>query len=79
MFTAKPKIEFAIHGSSIAMRLFHGLSPVTVSADSQADPQAAATTSKINHDIASGLSGRDIEQTNLTGVLRSFEFYCPTL
>ena len=79
MFAAKPTLEFAIRLSLIAVRLFNGLSPVTVSADSPGDSQATTTTANISNDIASGLSGRDVERTNLTGVLPSFELYCPTL
>ena len=61
MFTAKPKLEFAIHGSLIAMRLFNGLSPVTVSVNSPGDSQTTATTSNISDNIASGLSSCDGE------------------
>jgi hypothetical protein len=70
MFAAKPTIEIAIRLSFIAVRLFNGLSPVTVSANSPGDSQTTPTTSSISNDIVSGLSGRDVERTNLTGVLR---------
>ena len=69
MFVAKPKLEFAIYGSLIAMRLLNGLSPVTVSANSPGDSQATTTTANISNDSASGLSGRDVERIILTGVL----------
>jgi hypothetical protein len=59
MFAAKPTIEFAIRSSLIAMRLFNGLSPVMVSADSPGDSQITATTLNITNGIVSGLSGRD--------------------
>ena len=70
MFAAKPTIEFVIRVSLIAVRLFNGLSPVTVSVNSPGDSQTTSTTANISNDIASGLSGRDIARTNLTGVLR---------
>ena len=70
MFAAKPTVEVAIRVSLIALRLFNGLSPVTVSANSPGDSQTTSTTSIISNDIASGLSGRDVERTNLTGALR---------
>ena len=61
------------------VRLFNGLSPVTVSVNSPGDSQITATTLNISNDIVPGLSGRDVESANLIGVLRLFELYCPTL
>ena len=79
MFAAKPTIEFVIRLSLIAVRLFNGLSPVTVSVNSPGDSQITDTTLNVSNNIVSGLSGRDVERTHLTGVLRSFELYWPTL
>ncbi len=70
MFAAKQTVEVAIGVSLIALRLFNGLSPGTVSANSPGDSQTTPTTSNISNDIASGLSGRDVERINLIGVLR---------
>ena len=67
MFAANPTIEFAIRVSLIVLRLFNGLSPVTLSADSPGDSQTTSTTSNIGNDFASGFSDRDVERTNLTG------------
>lgn len=69
MLAPNPTIEFAIPVSLIAMRLFNGLSPVTVSVNSSGDSQTTSTSSNISNDFASAFSGRDVERIILTGVL----------